>query len=173
MDPHGRHHHSVSKEKEKADGQHRTRAEQRHDQAEGTPHCLRIGCHVLGLNSYNGRVAAADDSLHRALLALHKAVLNAERAQLEGIHGELSNTAFLQLVSDPIRYGWLKPVSALILAFEEDEDEREPEDELVAQTRELLLPPKKKTPFGRRYLSLMQREPDLVLAHADLVKRLR
>jgi hypothetical protein len=128
---------------------------------------------VSGLNRYNGFVAPSADSLHRALLALHKAVLGAERAQLEGIHGELSNAAFLQLVSDPVRYGWLKPFSALILAFEEDEDERPPEEELVAMARALLLPPKRKTPFGRRYLSLMQREPGLVLAHAELMKLLR
>jgi hypothetical protein len=117
-------------------------------------------------------VAASDESVHRALLALHKAVLGAERAQLEGIHGELSSAAFLQLVSDPVRYGWLKPFSALILAFEEDEDERAPEHELVERTRELLFPPQQKTSFGRRYLSLMQRDPALVLAHADLAKLL-
>jgi hypothetical protein len=173
VDPHGRHHHAVSKEEQKTDGEERTRAEQRHDQAEGTPHWLRIGCHVPGLNSYNGPVAASDDSLHRALLALHKAVLAAERAELERIHGELSNAAFLQLVSDPVRYGWLKSFSALILAFEEDEDERPSEDELLARTRALLLPPQEKTPFGRRYLSLMQRVPALVLAHSDLMQRLR
>lgn len=118
-------------------------------------------------------MAASEDSLHRALLALHKAVLAAERAQLEGIHGKLSSAAFLQIVSDPVRYGWLKPFSALILAFEEDNDERAPEDELLARTRELLLPPQEETPFGRRYLSLMQRDPGLVLAHADVAKRLR
>src|SRR5436190_15564100 len=128
---------------------------------------------MAGLNRYNGYMAPSDHSLHRALLALHKAVLGAERAQLEGIHGELSNAAFLQLVSDPMRYGWLKPFSALILAFEEDEDERAPEEDLVARARELLLPPQQQTPFGRRYLSLMQREPGLVLAHAELAKLLR
>jgi hypothetical protein len=118
-------------------------------------------------------VAVSEDSLYRTLLALHKALLAAERAELERIHGELSNAAFLQLVSDPVRYGWLKPFSALILAFEEDDDERAPEAELVTRTKELLLPPKEKTPFGRRYLSLMQRVPALVLAHAGLVKLLR
>jgi len=118
-------------------------------------------------------MAPSGDSLHRSLLALHKAVLGAERAQLEGVHGELSSAAFLQLVSDPVRYGWLKPFSALILAFEEDEDDRAPDEELVERTRELLLPPQQKTPFGRRYLSLMQRDPALVLAHAEVAKRLR
>jgi len=84
-----------------------------------------------------------------------------------------SRAAFLQIVSDPLRYGWLKPFSELILAFEEDEDERAPAEELRERTRDLLLPPSQKTPFGRRYLSLMQREPGLVLAHAELAKMLR
>src|ERR1700741_1659799 len=45
------------------------------------------------------------DAIHTALLALHKAVLGSERAPLERVHGNLSNAAFLQLVSDPVRYG--------------------------------------------------------------------
>ena len=118
-------------------------------------------------------MATPEDSLHRALLALHKTVLAAERENLERVHGSLSSAAFLQIVSDPLRYGWLKPFSELILAFEEDEDERAPAEELRERTRDLLLPPSQKTPFGRRYLSLMQREPGLVLAHAELAKLLR
>jgi hypothetical protein len=118
-------------------------------------------------------MANSEHSLHRALLALHKAVLAAERENLERVHGSLSSAAFLQIVSDPLRYGWLKPFSELILAFEEDEEERLPAEELRQRTRDLLLPPTQKTPFGRRYLSLMQREPALVLAHAELAKLLR
>ena len=118
-------------------------------------------------------MATPEDSLHRALLALHKAVLAAEREHLERVHGSLSSAAFLQIVSDPLRYGWLKPFSELILAFEEDEEERAPAEELRARTRDLLLPPQAKTPFGRRYLSLLQREPALVLAHSELATLLR
>jgi hypothetical protein len=118
-------------------------------------------------------VATPEDSLHRALLALHKAVLAAERENLERVHGSLSSSAFLQIVSDPVRFGWLKPFSELILAFEEDDEERAPAQELRKRTRDLLLPPSRKTPFGRRYLSLMQREPGLVLAHGELAKLLR
>jgi hypothetical protein len=118
-------------------------------------------------------MSVPEDTLHRALLALHKAVLAAERKSLEGVHGSLSSVAFLQIVSDPVRYGWLKPFSELILAFEEDEDDRAPAEELRARTKELLVPPKQKTPFGRRYLSLMQREPALVVAHGELTGLLR
>jgi hypothetical protein len=121
-------------------------------------------------------------ALHLPLLALHKAVLGTERRTLEKVHGELSGAQFLQIVSDPLRYGWLQPFSALILAIDdtlevkdgdEDDDEIATPEEMLDRVRDLLLPPKADTPFGRRYVSLMQREPDLVLAHASVVRLLR
>jgi hypothetical protein len=127
---------------------------------------------------------SADDDLRALrlpLLALHKAVLGTERHALERIHGELSGAQFLQIVSDPVRYGWLQPFSALILAIDDtldvkdDDDENEiaTPEELLERTRDLLLPPKADTPFGRRYVSLLQKEPELVLAHAGMAKLLR
>ena len=83
------------------------------------------------------------------------------------MHGALSAAEFLQIVSDPVRYGWLKPLTQLVLAF--DDDDAEPA-ELLDRTRALLLPPKQDEPFGRRYLSLMQREPELVLRHSALAR---
>jgi hypothetical protein len=112
------------------------------------------------------------DDLRLTLLALHKALLAAERGNLERVHGRLSNAEYLQIVQDPLRYGWLKPFTELILAFDEDEEERPSDEELVARARELLAPPKQKTPFGRRYLSLMQREPALVVAHGKVAQAL-
>jgi hypothetical protein len=111
------------------------------------------------------------DDLRLALLALHKALLAAERGSLERVHGRLSNAEYLQIVQDPLRYGWLKPFTELILAFD-DEEERPSDEELVSRARELLAPPKQKTPFGRRYLSLMQREPALVVAHGKATRLL-
>ena len=115
------------------------------------------------------------DALRSALLALHKALLAAERQNVERVHGPVSNVEFLQIVQDPLRYGWLKPFTELILAFDDDDDDEEAgggPEELAERSRELLVPPKQKTPFGRRYLSLMQRDPALVMAHAALVKQL-
>ncbi len=116
-------------------------------------------------------MASADD-VRGPLLALHKAVLDAERRNVERIHGSLSGAEYLQIVSDPVRYGWLKPLTELLLAYDEDGDEAPSDEELLDRTRDLLLPPKPGTPFGRRYLSLMQRAPELVMAHSALVKRL-
>src|SRR3954451_3494626 len=108
------------------------------------------------------------DELRTALLALHKAVLTLERRQLERVHGRLANAEFLQIVSDPVRYGWLKPFSNLILAIDDDEHE----GDVVVEAKELLLPPKPGTPFGRRYLSLMQRDPGLVVEHRNVTRLL-
>ena len=114
------------------------------------------------------RVATVDD-LRPLLLALHKAVLSAERKSVERVHGGLSGAEYLQIVSDPVRYGWLKPLTELVLALDEEDAD---DDDLTNRARELLKPPKQSTPFGRRYLSLMQREPALVIAHSALAKRL-
>jgi hypothetical protein len=110
---------------------------------------------------------ATHDELRSALLALHKAVLAAERTQVERVHGALTGAEYLQLVSDPVRYGWLKPLTELVLTLDD-----EAADDPVSAARELLLPPKPDTPFGRRYLSLMQREPGLVMSHSALAKLL-
>lgn len=108
------------------------------------------------------------DALRSALLALHKAVLSVERRNLERVHGRLGNAEFLQIVSDPVRYGWLKPLSQLILAI----DDEDYEGDVLSAARELLEPPKANTPFGRRYLSLMQREPALVVEHRAVTRLL-
>jgi len=137
---------------------------------------------VAGPARYNTEVAPLDDlrALRLPLLALHKQVLATERHTLERVHGALTGAQFLQIVSDRLRYGWLQPFSELILALEDTVDlAGDPEaeiatpEELLDRARALLLPPKEATPFGRRYLSLMQREPALVLAHAEVARLLR
>jgi hypothetical protein len=111
------------------------------------------------------------------LLTLHKALLDAERAQVESVHGAMSGAEFLQLVSDPVRYGWLKPFSRLIVAIDDALNPRAqaelvPPDELLDQARELVLPPREDTPFGRRYRSLLQKDPALVMAHSSVAEAL-
>lgn len=108
------------------------------------------------------------DELRSALLALHKAVLALERRNLERVHGRLSGAEFLQIVSDPMRYGWLKPFSQLILAI----DDEDYEGDVRAEARALLMPPTPDTAFGRRYLSLMQREPAFVVEHRAVTRLL-
>jgi hypothetical protein len=112
---------------------------------------------------------ATADELRPRLLALHQEVLDAERRNVERVHGALTGAQYLQMVSDPVRYGWLKPLTALVLALDEEDAD---DAALTSRTKELLRPPQQSTPFGRRYLSLMQRSPALVMAHSALAKLL-
>lgn len=106
------------------------------------------------------------DELEQALRAFHKAVLDAERARTERIHGPMTNTEFFQLVSDKLRFGWLQPLNDLVLAAEDGEEG------VADRARELLRPPDASTPLGRRLISLMQGDPQVVLAQGRLAKLL-
>lgn len=122
------------------------------------------------------------EELRRALLLVHRAILDAERADHERRHGAVGGPEFLRLLLNDLRYDWLRPLSELVIQFDETQDEAAKEgepirdervDALVDAARELLLPPKPGVAFGRRYADLLQREPDVVMAHAGLVQMLR
>ena len=121
------------------------------------------------------------EELRRALLFVHRAILDAERADYERRHGAVAGPEFLRLLLNDLRYDWLRPLSELVIQFDETQDEAAKEgepipdervDALVDAARELLLPPKPAVAFGRRYADLLQREPDVVMAHAGLVQTL-
>lgn len=122
------------------------------------------------------------EELRRALLLVHRAILDAERADHERRHGAVGGPEFLRLLLNDLRYDWLRPLSELVIQFDETQDEAAKEGEpipdeqvdvIVDAARELLLPPKPGVAFGRRYADLLQREPDVVMAHAGLVQMLR
>jgi len=122
------------------------------------------------------------EELRRALLLVHRAILDAERADYERRHGAVGGPEFLRLLLNDLRYDWLRPLSELVIQFDETQDEAAKEGELIPDervdalvdaARELLLPPKPGVAFGRQYADLLQREPGVVMAHAGLVQTLR
>ena len=112
------------------------------------------------------------------LLDLHRRLLEAERADMERFQGRLSNAEFLQIATGGIRMGWLQPLSELIVELDEalvaePGDEGAPDPQAILdRARSLVAPPDETTPFGRRYLNVLQRDPGVVLAHAELVRAL-
>ena len=113
--------------------------------------------------------------LRPALLDLHRAILQAERVTLEQLHGRLSGSEFLQIAAGDPKLAWLVPLSELVVALDEAEagaEDAEDRDVVVGRARALLAPPDPATPFGRRYLSLLQRSPDVVLGHRAAVEAL-
>ena len=116
--------------------------------------------------------------LHRALLKLHKALLDSERVVYEKNIGPIqSPNHFFQLLTSDPWFAWLRPISQLIVAIDETLDAKEPlanadVDAVMNQSVFLLVPAKTGGEFGERYVAALQRDPRVVLAHAQVAKRI-
>lgn len=113
--------------------------------------------------------------LRRALLHLHKALLDSERAIYEQAMGRVSSGELLQLVINHEQFAWLRYISELIVRIDEMLYADEPvtayeAESLLAQARSLLKPAEEGNDFERRYFAALQREPDAVLAHSEAAK---
>jgi hypothetical protein len=116
--------------------------------------------------------------LHDALLHLHKVLIESERAVYETDIGLIqSPNHFFQLLTGDPWFGWLRPVSQLIVAIDERLDEKESltnagVDTVMSQAVFLLIPAESGGEFGERYVAALQRDPRVVLAHAEVAKRI-
>jgi hypothetical protein len=116
--------------------------------------------------------------LRHALLDLHKTLIESERAVYEANVGPIESPHhFFQLLTNDAWFAWLRPVSQLIVAIDEALDAQEPltsdnVDALINESVFLLLPAKSGGEFGERYMAALQRDPQVVLAHAQVAKRI-
>lgn len=114
--------------------------------------------------------------LRDALLQLHKALVDSERVTYEQTIGAISSpNHFLQLLTTDPWFAWLQPLSQLIVVMDEALDAKEPlaaatADALVKQTRVLLVASETGEGFSKHYDDALQRDPDVVMAHADVAK---
>jgi hypothetical protein len=119
------------------------------------------------------------EALRESVLALHKTLMDTERMAYEKTFGVIeSQNKFLQLlISDPW-FAWLHPLSELVVVMDEALDGKEPVTaervkQFATQTRSLLKASEEGQGFERSYYEALQREPDVVLAHAEVTKRLK
>jgi hypothetical protein len=108
------------------------------------------------------------------LLHLHKQLLDTERIRYEQVSGQVSNGELLQLAIDDDRFAWLHRLSESIVQIDELIHSDEPITSeaiaaLIADVRILLTPDEAGNDFAVKYDAAFQRNPDVVLAHADLV----
>jgi hypothetical protein len=116
-------------------------------------------------------------ALRRALLHLHKTVLDWARLQHERQHGKVSGHQMLQLLLQDPRFAWLRPLSEVIVRLDEllENDLVAHEGDVAAvitELRALLTAAGGDTPFGARYRAALQDSPDVVLAHRDVSRML-
>jgi len=114
--------------------------------------------------------------LRHALLKLHKALVDSERVSYEKTIGKIqSPNHFLQLLTNDPWFAWLQPLSQFIVATDEALDAEEPltvakVDALVHQSKLLLVASETNEGFSGHYFQALQRDPDVVLTHAEVVK---
>jgi hypothetical protein len=113
-------------------------------------------------------------TLRIKLLRLHKLLLNTERRTYEQMQGQISGGELLQLVINHEQFAWLHRLSELIVQIDELLHADEPVTAeaiatLITDTRTLLTPNELGGHFAMRYDAALQRNPDVVLAHADVV----
>jgi hypothetical protein len=115
--------------------------------------------------------------LRNKLLHLHKALLDGERTAYERLHGRVTSSGeMFQLVIAHEWFAWLRPLSELVVQMDEMLEAYElattsDAQALIEHARMLLTPSETGNTFGQKYYGTLQREPAVVMAHAE-VKRL-
>jgi len=118
------------------------------------------------------------EEVRQALLALHKAIVDSERITYEKTVGPIqSPNHFLKLLTEDPWFAWLQPFSQLIVSMDEALDPKEQltasmVDAALKQTRLLLTPSESSEGFARHYFDALQRDPDVVIAHGEVMKLL-
>jgi catechol 2,3-dioxygenase len=117
--------------------------------------------------------------LRTPLLHLHKALLDDARAAYEMDRGSVGSTAnLLQLVINDPWFAWLHSVSELIVRIDETVAADSPATDsdaqaLADQVDKLLTASESGEGFQRRYFEALQRQPAVVLAHAEVRRTLK
>jgi hypothetical protein len=114
--------------------------------------------------------------VRNALLSLHKALVDSERVGYERTVGAIpSPNRFFQLLTSDPWFTWLHPLSQLIVSMDELLDAKEPlaaagVRALMSETGRLLVASENNTGFSGHYFEALQRDPNVVLTHADVAK---
>ena len=116
--------------------------------------------------------------LRKALLHLHKTLLDWERAAYERIHGRASAAELLRVIVEDPQFAWLRPISELIVRIDLAVDTEHPDatidfDTLITRAREVVAPAVSSAPGGERYLQALQEHPDAVFAHRAVTNVLK
>ena len=113
--------------------------------------------------------------LRTVLLKLHKTLLDMERRDYEREHGHVSTGELFRLVLDHQQFGWLHNISEFVVRLDEalaGQVPITPEDtrSAIGMARKLFVPSESGDAFQKRYFDAIQRDPAVVMEHAELAR---
>ena len=115
-------------------------------------------------------------NLSKAMLGLHKTLLEAEKAKYEAANGKIQNAnVYLALVLDDPQFAWLRKFSSLIALIDEGTSLRRPATQTDAQAlldeaKLLLNFEDADEDFNDKFQNALQDNSDAVLGHNDALK---
>ena len=113
--------------------------------------------------------------LNVRMIRLHKVLLDRQHEAYVRDYGPVMPAQLLQLVLTSEQFAWLRPLSELMARIDEAVDDRETSRTTVdGLFREVhgLLRSNRQGAFETRYRDALQESPDVVIAHADVVRAL-
>ena len=123
--------------------------------------------------------AARLRAMRTALLALHKAILDAERVRYERSRGKFTGAqhALRVIMEDPF-FAWIRPLATLVVQADERLSEARPVDRaevdaFAGQLRALLQSDDTAGDFHYEYRRALQDVPEVVVMHGKLIALLQ
>lgn len=116
--------------------------------------------------------------LRLALLRMHKALLEVQRIEYERYNGRVEGgLALFNLVANDAAFAWLRPLTTLIVQFDEKVEGKEPlaaadAKLLREEARALMEPDRYSAGFQGGYDRAIQGTPDVLIMHTKLLKLL-
>ena len=114
-------------------------------------------------------------SLRLALLRLHKTLLEMERRDYERVNGHVSAGELFRLVVDHEQFSWLHNISEFVVRLDETlsgETSVTQQDThgAIMLARKMFTPSEAGDSFQKRYFDAIQRDPAVVMEHAELAR---
>jgi hypothetical protein len=114
-------------------------------------------------------------ALREALLRLHKSLLEMERREYEKLHGKVTAGELFRLVVDAAQFAWLHNISEFVVRIDEnlESDKGVSEEDSSGSmllARKMFAPTESGDSFQKRYYDAIQRDPTVVMEHAELAR---
>jgi hypothetical protein len=114
-------------------------------------------------------------ALRLLLLRLHKTLLDMERRDYERVNGYVSTGELFRLVIDHEQFAWLHNISEFVVRLDEALAAEAPvtADDThgaIMLARKMFAPSESGDGFQKRYFAAIQRDPAVVMEHAELAR---